>query len=83
MPDKVLKVECLNCKEPFIPARPWSKFCSEKCRNCYNNDRRDKKKENVIKCPHCKTDEFNMFEIMWDNHFLCNVCAKEFDYVQV
>lgn len=83
MSTQQIKVPCLNCKELFIPPRPWSKFCCEKCRNCYNNDKRDKEKNNPLKCPHCKTDDRTMFEELYEDHYLCGVCAKEFNYEQL
>ena len=81
-----IKIPCLFCNELFVPPRPWSKFCTPKCRNNYHNDARYREKgdESVpkIKCPHCKNEEFSLFDTLNNDgkstFYLCNVCAKEF-----
>jgi len=29
-------VACGACRQPFVPTRPWSRFCSTKCRNLFH-----------------------------------------------
>lgn len=36
----MLEANCLFCKEPFSPKKSWQKFCTDKCRDNYNNDRK-------------------------------------------
>lgn len=72
---------CEFCHDPFFPARKWARFCSSKCRNNFHNDNKLRGKEDgvpVVKCPHCLTDDYRMFEEIRKGYFLCNVCAKEF-----
>ena len=45
--------KCTFCKEPFISKSKINKFCSEKCRYKYGNNKRKKPKKNK-KCKHCK-----------------------------
>lgn len=88
-------MKCLFCNEDFMQTRAWAKFCSEKCRNDYHNQKKLEKKEEenkakerervklentIIKCPHCLTDDPSMFEVIYPpSVFFCNVCAKTFN----
>lgn len=67
-------IKCQTCQDEFEAKRAWSKFCSEKCRNTFHNGKRDI----IIKCPHCLTEDFKMFEELKPAYYLCNVCAREF-----
>ena len=74
--------KCHFCGEEFKPTKKWQRFCSDKCRNNFHNDNKLRASGDdsvpVIKCPHCKTDEYRMFEVIEKDRYLCNVCAKEF-----
>jgi hypothetical protein len=89
LPKPELELICLSCGEHFYSTRSWAKFCSTKCRNNFNNDKKYIEKGELpkIKCPHCKTDDLRMFELLSSNHsstsisvkhYFCNVCTKEF-----
>lgn len=67
---------CQFCRDPFIPKKKWQKFCSNKCRDNFHND---KKYEEPVKCPHCTNSAQSMLEKLSDSVYLCEVCAKEFE----
>ena len=76
--------QCEFCKELFTPKRTWSKFCSEKCRNNFHND---KKLVGtilpIIKCPYCTSTNQDMIELIpnhysKENRYLCSTCSREF-----
>jgi hypothetical protein len=71
---------CLFCNEEFNPSRPWMKFCSPKCRNNYHNDKKYMKEGEMPspRCPHCTNKDVKMIEKVYENVYLCEVCAKEF-----
>ncbi len=80
---------CENCGISFSPSRSWAKFCSDKCRTDFHNnkkaiEREEKRKSEIepIKCPYCKTiqdeDSPRVFEVLEPSIYFCNVCAKSF-----
>lgn len=75
------QLSCDFCGDSFEATRTWQKFCSDKCRNAFNNEKKSKDIA-LLKCPHCKNEELNTIELIGtkkeQKYYLCNVCSKEF-----
>jgi hypothetical protein len=78
---------CENCGGPLEPKRQFSKnpqkFCSDKCRSNFHNDRlrgysKPLTEHKILKCPHCSTTSAtpNLLEQIGPTQYLCNVCSK-------
>lgn len=50
---KKVHIKCQNCDKSFVAHRYWSKFCSPKCRDTWNN----KEKKNAKQLSEEKTQE--------------------------
>lgn len=78
----IIKVKCEFCGDSFEPKRSWGKFCSDKCRNNFHNDKKLIAQGDIpppVICPHCTgTNQIEKLSYKRDNHYLCNTCAKEF-----
>lgn len=79
--NSIQKFKCENCGENFSSSRAWTRFCSDKCRNSFHNDKKATQPTIlVIKCPNCDTDSSmkDMIELIHGKTYLCNCCAREF-----
>lgn len=85
---------CENCGGLLEPTRQFIKnpqrFCSDKCRSNYHNDKNRGYTKSIIentkpltevkilKCPYCNTDssQSGMIEQVSSTQYLCNCCSK-------